>query len=293
MHEFGNIDSWTRDKLEKVRRYLDAYLVALKNTSFSLEYIDAFAGTGFVSRPIQFQAQSLFDTEDSVVVKDFIDGSARLAIQTIPAFSRYTFIEKHSERFQQLSKLRDEFPQLAERIYLINEDANSAVQRLCRIDWLGTNRRAVMFLDPYGAQVSWETIEAIAATRAIDLWVLFPLSTVNRLLNRNGKIQNGRKKRLDLLFGQQDWFDKFYTEAQDRLLFDGKDEARFEKRTSFNEISEYFQERLRSSFAEVAPNPLILKNSHNSPLFLLSFAAGNPRGAPIAVKIARHILGNQ
>jgi hypothetical protein len=40
-HEFGNINLWTQDKLIKVREYLDAYLVALKNKNFGLEYIDA------------------------------------------------------------------------------------------------------------------------------------------------------------------------------------------------------------------------------------------------------------
>lgn len=291
MHEFGNIDSWTRDKLEKVRSYLDAYLIALKNTQFSLEYIDAFAGTGYINRPIQMKGQTLFEPEESVRIKDFIDGSVRLALQTNPSFSKYTFVERHPERFAELGKLVEEFPHLCAMIELINEDANSAVQKLCDADWLSSNRRGVMFLDPYGAQVSWETIEAIAATKAIDLWLLFPLSTVNRLLNRNGRIQTGRKNRLDRLFGQRGWFDEFYAESQDALPFDDMREKRYIKRASFDDIKKYFQGRLQSAFAEVAPNPLVLKNSSNSPIFLLCFAAGNPRGAPIAVKIARHILG--
>jgi hypothetical protein len=29
--------------------------------------------------------------------------------------------------------------------------------------------RAVVYLDPYGMQVEWSTIEALAATKAIDL----------------------------------------------------------------------------------------------------------------------------
>ena len=34
----------------------------------------------------------------------------------------------------------------------------------------------------------------------------------------------------------------------------------------------------------------VLKNRANCPLYLLCFAAGNPKGAPIAVGIANHIL---
>jgi len=34
----------------------------------------------------------------------------------------------------------------------------------------------------------------------------------------------------------------------------------------------------------------VLRNSLNNPLYLLCFAAGNDRGATIAVRIANHIL---
>ncbi len=43
-------------------------------------------------------------------------------------------------------------------------------------------------------------------------------------------------------------------------------------------------------FEQVADNPLLHYNSKNVPLYLLCFAAGNPKGAPTAVKIAQHIL---
>ena len=39
---------WTIEKLNILETYLDAYTTALKNTSFQLMYIDAFAGTGHV-----------------------------------------------------------------------------------------------------------------------------------------------------------------------------------------------------------------------------------------------------
>jgi len=43
-------------------------------------------------------------------------------------------------------------------------------------------------------------------------------------------------------------------------------------------------------FADVAENPLVLRNSRNTPLYLLCFAAGNSEGAKTAVKIAQNIL---
>jgi hypothetical protein len=49
-------------------------------------------------------------------------------------------------------------------------------------------------------------------------------------------------------------------------------------------------ERLRAIFAGVAANPKVFYNSRGSPLFQFFFAAGNPKGATIAVRIADHLL---
>ena len=38
---------WTEEKLEILRKYLQAYNTALKNQPFKRVYIDAFAGTGY------------------------------------------------------------------------------------------------------------------------------------------------------------------------------------------------------------------------------------------------------
>jgi three-Cys-motif partner protein len=148
-----------------------------------------------------------------------------------------------------------------------------------------------MFLDPYGTQVTWKTIEAIAKTKAIDLWILFPIGTVNRLLNRNGRIIPGRKNRLDLMFGEDKWFNTIYQSTENNSLFSNEISTTFAKTVDpFGAITRYFVDRLRSVFSEVADNPLVMRNSTNSPIFLLCFAAGNPNGAPIAVRIAQHIL---
>ncbi len=51
-------------------------------------------------------------------------------------------------------------------------DANVLVRRECA--WLGghRSRRAVMFLDPYGMQVEWSTLQAVASCSKVDLWLL-------------------------------------------------------------------------------------------------------------------------
>lgn len=287
-HSFGSI--WTKEKLERVKAYLDAYMTALQNQPFKLIYVDAFAGTGYIN-PKEDSINPSFSEflEVGEEVKDFIDGSARLALQTNRPFDEYIFIEKDDARFAELEKLKVEFSTLADKIDLKKEDANKVIQDLCRKDWLKSNRRAVMFLDPYGMQVEWKTIEAIAQTKAIDLWLLFPLGVaVNRLLKKNGEIKAKEKQRLDEMFGTADWFEFFFQEKMQQGLFEQA--AGFEKKVNFDAIAEYFNNRLKSVFTMVAENPLRLYNSRNNPLYLLCFAAGNPKGAPIAVNIAKYIL---
>ena len=62
------------------------------------------------------------------------------------------------------------------------------------------------------------------------------------------------------------------------------------REASFEAIGAYFVERLKTVFEGVAENPLPLRNSMNVPIYLLCFAAANPKGAPPAVRIANHIL---
>lgn len=216
-----------------------------------------------------------------------LDGSARIALKTDPRFDRYVFIERSAVRCAELEALKTEFPALASDIKIRQGNANTEIQELCRKDW--SAHRAVLFLDPYGMQVEWKTIEAIAATKAIDMWLLFPLGIgVNRLLTRSGEIPESWRRRLNLLLGTENWYDEFYRVESTPTLF-GTAEDRVVKATT-ETMGRYFNERLKSVFAAVADEPKVLRNSANCPLYLLCFAVGNDKGAPIALRIANHLL---
>jgi three-Cys-motif partner protein len=228
----------------------------------------------------------LFPDLADAAPQQLLDGSARLALKTQPCFDQYIFIEGNAERCVQLEALKTEFPKLAADIRVEHGEANEEIQKLCDKDW--RSHRSVMFLDPYGMQVEWQTIEAIAKTKAIDLWLLFPLGIgVNRLLTRSGDIPQGWRARLDKLLGTQNWYDEFYRVEHKPTLF-GTDEERVVKATN-DSIGRYFNNRLKQIFPGVA-EPGVLRNSSNCPLYLLCFASGNAKGAPIALKIANHLL---
>jgi three-Cys-motif partner protein len=294
-HVFGG--PWTEQKLAILGEYLSRYSTALKNQKFKKGYIDAFAGTGYRENTATAKAEqsehrevaqsTLPEMTDSPEpLERFLDGSARVALQCDPEFDRYVFIEKSTARCQELKRLKIQFPNKAGRIFIKRGDAIDEIQSMCKKDW--AKHRAVLFLDPYGMQVQWKTIEAIANTRAVDLWVLFPLGGVNRMLTQSGEIPPEWRNRLDELLGTTDWHEHFYQIEETSSLFNERIERVVKARIEV--ISEYFLARLRSCFAGVAPNPMVLRNSKNSPLYLFCFAAGNPNGSRVALKIASHVL---
>ena len=285
--QFGS--KWTEEKLEKVRKYLSAYTTIMSKQPFSFAYIDAFAGTGYRTlKKQEGQGELMFPEFVDQDSQQFLDGSARIALQIRPKFNKYFFIEKNESRFEELRKLKDEFPEVKDDIILINADSNTYIQDLCR-NYSWKKHRAVLFLDPFGMQVQWQTIEAIAKTQAIDLWILFPLGVaVNRLLKRDGQIDQAWRHRLNEMFGTKDWYDAFYEEKITMDLFG--EQKTTQKIGNLDMIGHYFVKRLKTIFAGVADNPLPLYNSRGNPLYLLSFAASNPKGAKTAIKIAQDIL---
>ena len=301
-HVFGG--PWTVKKLAILRQYLTAYTKALSKMSFKKGYIDAFARTGQRKSSSDAKFDELEERRrkigsgqpnlpdlvpaaaDAEQVQQFLDGSARVALQCDPAFDNYVFIEKNRARCEELERLKDVFPDKASKISINCGDANTQIQNMCNKNW--ERHRAVLFLDPYGTEVSWKTIETIAETKAIDLWVLFPLGGVNRMLTQSGDINPRWRNRLNELLGTTEWYEHFYRIHSSPSLFGEQIEHVAKAETEV--ISEYFLKRLGHCFAGVAPNPAILRNSKNSPLYLFCFAAGNSRGAPIALNIASHIL---
>ena len=288
-HQFGG--DWTDEKLERVRKYLHAYAKILKKqNNLRYAYIDAFAGTGYRDiRPGSDQEAELFETLAGDESKRLKEGSAILALQCEIPFHKYIFIEKNRNNLQQLkNRVSDQFPEKMNSVDFCHADANEIIQDLCRKGW--NRRRAMLFLDPYGMQVKWKTLEMIAKTQAIDMWLLFPWGVaVNRMLPRDGQLNKEWMQKLDEFFGDEQWRNAFYNYKVEETLF-GTDEIAI-KQAQLSSIKDYFNDRLKCIFPHVADNPLPLYNSRNNPLYILFFAAANPKGGETAIRIAQHILG--
>jgi three-Cys-motif partner protein len=292
-HSFGG--NWTEDKLTRLAKYLSAYRTIFTGNErarhFSTWYVDAFAGTGSRSSGVATlsdQAGLIDDVYEDAETSGYRDGSAKIALGLESPFDKYLFIEKSKSRVGELkSAIEKDYPKQLARCDFRHGDANTVLKSWCgERNW--QKERAVVFLDPYGMQVEWGTIEALGATKAIDLWYLFPLGVgVARLLTHDGNIDESWQKRLDLLFGTTAWRARFYKIEKTQDLFG--DRETLERDATVENIQAFIQERLATCFAKVAKG-LVLRNSKSSPLYSLCFAAANERGAPTALKIAQHIL---
>lgn len=285
--------SWTERKLEALGEYLVQYrLIFTRNPAaakLKTIYVDAFAGTGEREAGPSEPSPGLFGYDEEV--HGYQKGSAYRALSIEQPFHEYIFLEHNHKHAQALREmLHAQFPKLENRSAVHEVDANQWLQDWCRKqDWRG--QRAVTFLDPYGMSVEWATIEAIAATRAIDLWVLFPFAIgAGRMMPKDALPDSLWAKRLTRIFGSEEWQSRFYGASRSADLFGN--EASTLRIAGVDDILRYFIERLGTVFAGVVEHPMVLENSKRSPMYALCFAAGNPKGAPTAVKIAGYLARN-
>ena len=266
---------WTEQKLDILRDYLDAYTTALKNQRFTLAYVDAFAGAGSYA----------VAKDEYAEFHEFRRGSPIIALEIEEkSFDKLVFIEKDARAAGSLMSLTNEH--LGRKISVIHEDANIEIPRFCNA--MEPFDRAVVFLDPYATQVSWTSVEAIAKTGKIDCWILFPLMAVARLMPTDREPIEAWVEELDRIFGGREYWSEGYQDSPQISLF--SNERRRERTWGSEQIAARYKERLHTIFHRVATTRLTLRNSRNVPLFELFFAAGNPKGAPIAMRIANDIL---
>ncbi len=283
-HEFGG--PWTQKKLEILQDYLLAYCTALKNKGLTLHYADAFAGTGSIRNYKQKEGeQSLFPfpLED-------LKGSVVTALETRPSFHRYHFNDLNQDHVDALEKLKAQHSRKS--ITVSSADANEFVTRFCRR--LGRYDRAVLFVDPYNTELDWSTLDVVAKSGKIDLWLLFPLSVLLRMTPRDGaKIIPEWEPTINRLLGTSQWKQALYKpkpQPPQQDLFDESQENPLLERVNPEELQAWVKGRLEEIFSFVAP-PVMLKN-RNAPLYSFIFAVSNrdQRAWGLARKIAEGVL---
>ncbi|MBA4051361.1 MAG: hypothetical protein C0472_05640, partial [Erythrobacter sp.] len=291
-------DEYTKQKLETVQSYLKPYATAL-NGKFRLLYVDACAGSG-ASIP---KSATKAETEDAqqalvgfgrqVVDSDqIVIGSALRALAVKPPFHRYLFNDLDRRNVQSLRNAIDgEFGHLQERIITTSLDANDMLLKMAdSYDWRET--RAVVFLDPFGLQIRFDTLQRLAATRAIDLWYLVPVFAMYRQVSGDGEINPDGGPRVDAALGTTAWRDSAVAvEAVPENLFDAA-HVKTKRAMDIQAFESFAKERLASAFGGRVLDKTLPLGKNGVHYFSLMFAWANPstKAEELAKKFAAAVL---
>lgn len=275
---------WTERKLKALSGYISAFNNALKNRPYTRIYVDAFAGSGARQLP----ELPLYDNDPEIA--DFARGSAQIALECDPPFDRVIFIDSSEENVAKLKTLMNSSNH--EHIELHHGDANAKIVEIAGA-W-NQGFRGVLFLDPFGCQVEWRALEAVAKTKAIDVWLLFPSNAVRRMLpNDPSRLQDSWRERLNRLFGTDGWYQHFYVKKVPATDLFGAAEDRLERHVSLDRIEEFYRGRLNHSFsAGVAERTLRLGPRDRDWLYAMFFICSNPsqRARNVSFRIANHLI---
>ena len=269
MEKYGG--KWTEEKLKMLGKYLDAYTTALKNKPFRLIYIDAFAGAGYV--PLKSGDVSKFIERSPAIALDIKDRQ----------FDELLFNDLSKDVYAQLKERFRE-----ERVKISQGDANEFLKNLNR-DW--KRCRGVLFIDPFATQLDFSTLQKVASYEALDIWLLFPISDIVRLMPRKRKPNPSWEKALTRIFGSENW-QKVYKPNPQQRLFEEEEYEEIRGR-GVQKILELYKEQLHGCFGDrLLTESKTFKNEKNSAMFEFIFCVGskNPRAIGLAKTIARHIV---
>ena len=250
----SRIGKWTALKLEYLDNYLQGYVVATKKAR-ETHYIDAFAGCG--ECVIKQSGQN-------------IDGSPWRALNAVPRFSRYHFIEEKPTLATHLRK------SIANRGFtnfsVYTGDCNQVILHdvLPRIP---RNVPCFAFLDPFGLQLHWTTVCALASHRQglkVELLILYPYDMAVSRLFSLAKTNRAISVKLTNFYGDESWKTQLEQSVE-------ANENTKQRRECFVKLYVRNLQSLGYKFVKVY-GPLY---SHRRPLYHVIFASDSAVGARI------------
>jgi len=264
------IGRWSEEKLGLLEKYLRAYAVIMSKQKQrwlkAFHYVDAFAGSG----------QPKAKDEER-----YIAGSPLRALQCEPRFDGHWFVELLPWRAKSLQALQSQFPD--RRVEIRQGDCNAILREeiIPQITY-ASRQRGLVFLDPYGLQVDWETVKALAQAKTFDVFVNFPLMGVTRLLRRDEPPKGQVRALLNRVMGSSNWVEKIYRPAAQLSLFGETLVVRDVIRAEW--LARVYADQMGVLFPYVS-KPVIMTNSRNTALYALFLASHNQTAVRIVNEI--------
>ncbi len=259
--KLDKIGYWSEIKLDIISKYATAYS-KIMNSQKSIRahyYIDAFAGAG---------------VHIAKGTTEPIPGSPLNALMVEPPFTHYFFVDLDGEKVQLLREL------VAGRknVDVYQGDCNpillDKVLPTVRYDKF---KRALCLLDPYGLHLDWDVVYAAGQSRAIEIFLNFPVMDMNMnvLWGNPEKVSEDQVARMDAFWGDGSWRHPAYRKTQG--LFDT-----IEEKTSNEAVAEAYRQRLKEVAGfQYVPPPMPMRNTRGAIVYYLFFATPKKTGDKI------------
>lgn len=257
---------WSVDKLAMLEKYLHAYSVIMasqvrKGWFAGYSYVDAFAGTG---RYVAAEQRA------------YVDGSPLVALRCDPPFGSLAFIEKSRGRLTRLRQVvATDFPK--RRVHFFKGDANEQLRRhVLTAVTKQARRRALVFLDPYGLEVDFDTVAELGRAGTFDIFVNFSTMGITRLLRRRELPGPEATAILRRVMGDTTWIDRYYETRIDLFNEAVSRRGRIDPLDLFVD----YATRLKPFYRHIS-EPLAMRNAKNVPLYVLFVASQKEPGIKI------------
>lgn len=268
--EYDEIGVWSEVKLAIIKEYASAYSRILDKRRregiprLRWHYIDAFAGPG---------------VHLSRTTREIVEGSPLIALNTVPPFSEYHFIDADPARARQLQGIVG----TRGNVHIYSADCNEILLKSVFPNArYGDYQRALCLLDPYNINLKWEVIEAAGQSGSIEIFLNFMIMDINRnVLRRNRDLAiQSKMEQLTRLWGDETWQDAAY--SSEGKLFDDPEKVSNE---SF-ELAWRKRLKEKAGFRFVS-EPMPMKTKTNAVIYYLYFASQKPVAAGIVDDIFR------
>lgn len=247
------VGEWVKEKHLYLTNYLEIMTAGMKKKWENLVYLDLFSGPG----------KSIIQEK-----KEEINGSPAIAIGLKQPFSNYIFVEKVPKLLSALKERCQKSP-LSNKIKFVEGNCNEKITEV--VNLISERSLGLAFIDPYGLEFSFSSLEKLADNRNMDLLINFPIEmaikrNVDRLIKK-------RWSRLDEFLGDDKWREEY----KRRRLKNDRWVSKF--------FLDYYQEKLLKldyCFDEkkhrFLQGGVLIKNQGGVPLYYLFFASKHPMG---------------
>ena len=252
--QFDEIGLWSEIKLAIIKEYAHAYSTIVKKKGFKHSYVDGFAGAG---------------VHISKRTKEWVSGSPMNALLVEPPFHHHYLVDLDGGRIKGLAEMIG--PQ--KNVTLLEGNCNDVLLEhvFPRIQY-SRYERALCLLDPYGLQLNWQVLQAAGQSKAMDIFLNFPIMDINRraLWGDPDKVPKEYLEPMTSFWGDDSWRDVAYQPSEQEDLFG----AAKIKKVANDVVVEAFRKRLKEVAGfKYVPKPIPMRNNTNAVVYYLFFAS--------------------